>query len=185
MNSAIKEKAIKMCESDKLMKKSILKEGIEKEYLLLNPVESLRQKKKAKRIEREKTKGSRWFNLPKGEMTEEVKDDLSILQMRSTLDPKHFYKSNDLKVLPKYFQVGTVLDSPLDRYQSIPKRQRKRTLVEELLADAEFKRYNKIKYSEIQQSQMRKRKGSKTQGVYIIMNKTKVASWMRRRHPYK
>lgn len=39
-------------------------------------------------------------------MTEEIKNDLEVLQMRSVLDPKHFYKKNDLKVLPKYFQVS-------------------------------------------------------------------------------
>lgn len=37
-------------------------------------------------------------------------------------------------------QVGTVVDSPADFYHShIPKKQRKRTMVEELLADAEFR----------------------------------------------
>lgn len=38
-------------------------------------------------------------------MTDEIKNDLAVLQMRSVLDPKHFYKKNDLKVPPKYFQV--------------------------------------------------------------------------------
>lgn len=39
------------------------------------------------------------------------------------------------------FQVGTVVDNPVDFYSSrIPKKQRKRTIVEELLADAEFRR---------------------------------------------
>ena len=40
------------------------------------------------------------------------------------------------------FQVGTVVDSPVDFYHSrIPKKDRKRTMVEELLADAEFRQY--------------------------------------------
>lgn len=56
--------------------------------------------------ERERTKGSNWFNMPATEVTDEVKSDLEILQMRSVLDPKHFYKKNDLTVLPKYFQVS-------------------------------------------------------------------------------
>ncbi len=44
-------------------------------------------------------------------------------------------------VLLFLFQVGTVVDSPVDFYSSrIPKKQRKRTMVEELLADAEFRR---------------------------------------------
>ncbi|ENN81348.1 hypothetical protein YQE_02248, partial [Dendroctonus ponderosae] len=60
----------------------------------------LRERKK----EKDKTKGTGWFGMPATEMTDEVKNDLEIVQMRSVLDPKHFYKKNDLKVLPKYFQ---------------------------------------------------------------------------------
>jgi Fcf2 pre-rRNA processing len=47
--------------------------------------------------------------MPATEITEEVKRDLEVLQMRSVLDPKTFYKKNDLKVLPKYFQVILLL----------------------------------------------------------------------------
>lgn len=37
-------------------------------------------------------------------------------------------------------QVGTVVDNPVDFYHSrVPKKGRKRTMVEELLADAEFR----------------------------------------------
>jgi len=46
--------------------------------------------------------------MPATELTDELKNDLEVLQMRSVLDPKHFYKKNDLKVLPKYFQVHPV-----------------------------------------------------------------------------
>lgn len=43
--------------------------------------------------------------MPAPEMTQELKNDLQILQMRSTLDRTHYYKSSDWKKLPKYFQV--------------------------------------------------------------------------------
>lgn len=56
--------------------------------------------------ERDKTKGKNWFNMPAPELTEELENDLKVLQMRSALDPKHFYKRNSFKTLPKYFQVG-------------------------------------------------------------------------------
>ncbi|KAJ8973578.1 hypothetical protein NQ317_001604 [Molorchus minor] len=106
--------------------------------------------KKLQKERKAKTKGKKWFGLPATEMTEEVKHDLEILQMRSVLDPKHFYKKNDLNVLPKYFQIGKVMDSPLDFYNNrLPKKQRKKTLVDELLADAKFNKYNKRKYKEI------------------------------------
>lgn len=58
--------------------------------------------------ERSKTKGPGWFNLPATEVTEELNNDLKVLKMRSVLNPKHFYKKNDMKVLPKYFQVRLI-----------------------------------------------------------------------------
>ena len=106
--------------------------------------------KKAKKLEREKTKGAAWFGMGAPEMTEETKRDLEVLQMRNVADPKRFYKKNDLKVLPKYFQVGQVIDSPADYYSDrVPNKLRKKTLVDELMADAEFKKFNKRKYAEI------------------------------------
>ena len=106
--------------------------------------------KKANKLEREKTKGAAWFGMGAPEMTEETKRDLEVLQMRNVADPKRFYKKNDLKVLPKYFQVGQVIDSPADYYSDrVPNKLRKKTLVDELMADAEFKKFNKRKYAEI------------------------------------
>lgn len=47
-------------------------------------------------------------------------------------------------------QIGKVMDSPLDYYNNrLTRKERKRTLVDELLADAEFNKYNKRKYCEI------------------------------------
>lgn len=98
---------------------------------------------------RESSKGKDWFGLPATEMTEEVKNDLQVLQMRSALDPKHFYKKNDLKVLPKYFQVGKYEDSPLDYHQEKHvKKSKSKSIVEELLKDAQFSRRVKQKYKE-------------------------------------
>lgn len=37
-------------------------------------------------------------------------------------------------------------------HDRVPKKERKRTLVEELMADADFQKYNKKKYAEIIQS---------------------------------
>jgi len=110
-------------------------------------------KNKAKKLakeERERTKGKGWFEMKAPEMTEALKNDLELMQMRGALDPKRFYKKSDIRNLPKYFAVGTVVDSPYDFYSDrIKTKDRKRTLVDELLADAEFKKYNKRKYVEI------------------------------------
>ena len=106
--------------------------------------------KKEKKAEREKTKGDKWYGMPATEVTEEIKNDLEILKMRGALDPKRFYKksSNNAEV-PKYFQVGRYLDSPADYYVEGKGRKSKKSLVDELMADAEFQRYNKRKYTEI------------------------------------
>lgn len=107
-------------------------------------------------LEAAKTKGSNWYNMPATELTDEVKRDLEIIQMRSVLDPKHFYKKNDLKALPKYFQVGKVESSPLDYYNERGERKnKKKTIVDELMADAQFQRFNKRKYTEAVQEKQK------------------------------
>lgn len=118
--------------------------------LEIEPKLGKKARKKANKLEREKTKGAAWFGMGAPEITEETKRDLEVLQMRNAADPKRFYKKNDLKVLPKYFQVGQVIDSPADYYSDrVPNKMRKKTLVDELMADAEFKKFNKRKYAEI------------------------------------
>lgn len=42
------------------------------------------------------------------EMTDELKNELQVIQMRSALDPKHFYKRSEMKSLPKYFEVNFI-----------------------------------------------------------------------------
>ncbi|KAF4110180.1 deoxynucleotidyltransferase terminal-interacting protein 2 [Onychostoma macrolepis] len=135
---------------DELLKKSVIVPDFEKKDAVPPYSESKHAAKLKRKAEREKTTGDGWFNMRAPELTEELKNDLKALKMRSAMDPKRFYKKNDREGPPKYFQVGTVVDSPVDFYSSrIPKKQRKRTMVEELLADAEFRSYNKKKYQEI------------------------------------
>ena len=88
------------------MEKSVLTPGFEKLDSVPKYSVSKRQLKMERRKEADKTKGGKWFNLPATEMTEEKLRDLEIIQMRSILNPKQFYKKNDLKVVPKYFQVN-------------------------------------------------------------------------------
>ncbi|NXL43663.1 TDIF2 protein, partial [Podilymbus podiceps] len=148
ISSVIKQ--LKGKKKDQLLQNSIITPDFEKKECVPPFRVSLHQLKKQRRAEREKTTGDGWFGMKAPEITSELKNDLKVLKMRASLDPKRFYKKNDRDGLPKYFQVGTVVDSPIDFYHSrIPKKQRKRTIVEELLADSEFRRYNKKKYQEI------------------------------------
>ncbi|KAK2898361.1 hypothetical protein QQF64_032453 [Cirrhinus molitorella] len=135
---------------DELLKKSVIVPDFEKKDAVPPYNESKHALKLKRKAEREMTTGDGWFNMRAPELTEELKNDLKALKMRSAMDPKRFYKKNDREGFPKYFQVGTVVDSPEDFYSSrLPKKERKRTIVEELLADAEFRNYNKKKYQEI------------------------------------
>ncbi|XP_072537747.1 deoxynucleotidyltransferase terminal-interacting protein 2 [Salminus brasiliensis] len=135
---------------DELLKKSVIVADFEKQDAVPPYKESKHAAKLKRKEEKAKTTGDGWFNMRAPELTDELKNDLKALQMRSAMDPKRFYKKNDREGFPKYFQVGTVVDNPADFYHSrIPKKERKRTIVEELLADAEFRSFNKRKYQEI------------------------------------
>ncbi|XP_040854719.1 deoxynucleotidyltransferase terminal-interacting protein 2 [Ochotona curzoniae] len=141
---------IKEKKKNELLQKAVITPEFEKNYCVPPYSESKRQLQKRRRKERQKTAGDGWFGMKAPELTDELKNDLKALKMRASMDPKRFYKKNDRDGFPKYFQVGTIVDNPADFYHSrIPKKQRKKTIVEELLADSEFRRYNRRKYSEI------------------------------------
>ncbi|XP_078264388.1 deoxynucleotidyltransferase terminal-interacting protein 2 isoform X2 [Rhinoraja longicauda] len=143
-------KKIKDQNKDELLKNSILTPEFEKQYRVPTLKVSERQMKKKRKRECAKTAGDSWYNMKAPDLTDEVKNDLRVLKMRAAIDPKRFYKKNDREGFPKYFQVGKIIENPADFYHSrVPKKQRKQTMVEELLADAEFRRYNKRKYQQI------------------------------------
>ncbi|XP_059197919.1 deoxynucleotidyltransferase terminal-interacting protein 2 [Centropristis striata] len=142
----LKEKRIQ----DEVMKKSVMGPDFEKKDAVPPYTESKQAVKLKHRMEREKSTGGGWFNMKAPEISQELKGDLQVLKMRGSMDSKRFYKKNDRDGFPKYFQVGTVVDNAVDFYHSrIPKKDRKRTMAEELLADAEFRQNNKKKYQNI------------------------------------
>ncbi|KAI5928714.1 Fcf2 pre-rRNA processing-domain-containing protein [Camillea tinctor] len=95
--------------------------------------------------------GALWYNLPKTEMTPEVKRHLQLLRMRDILDPKRHYKKDTSKSLPEFSVMGTVMEGPTDFYSSrLTKKEKKRTLVEEVLEAENASRRFKRKYNEIQ-----------------------------------
>ncbi|XP_007535400.1 deoxynucleotidyltransferase terminal-interacting protein 2 [Erinaceus europaeus] len=141
---------IKEKKKNEFLQKAIITPDFEKNYCVPPYRESKYQLQKKRRKERQKTAGDGWFGMKAPELSDELKNDLKALKMRASMDPKRFYKKNDRDGFPKYFQVGTIVDNPADFYHSrIPKKERKRNIVEELLADSEFRRYNRRKYAEI------------------------------------
>ncbi|KAJ4302841.1 dTDP-fucopyranose mutase [Kalmusia sp. IMI 367209] len=140
--------AITKLDSSKLLSKKELSlaNAVKK---IEDPVQLKKQKKRVK--EKKATAGSDWFNLPRTEMTPELRRDLQLLKMRNVLDPKRHYKKSDTKSdVPAFSQVGTVIEGPTEYYNGrINKRDRKQTLVEEVLAQEEQSGRFKSKYENI------------------------------------
>ncbi|XP_065323517.1 deoxynucleotidyltransferase terminal-interacting protein 2-like [Gordionus sp. m RMFG-2023] len=91
--------------------------------------------------------------MPATEQTPEIKNDLTILNLSSSLYPKNYYKKCDWKTIPKYYQIGTVMDDPHDFYSRLTKKQRKQTICEQILADKDFKSHFDKKYREMKDKQ--------------------------------
>ncbi|AEO69004.1 uncharacterized protein THITE_2155551 [Thermothielavioides terrestris NRRL 8126] len=95
-------------------------------------VPQLPQKKKTK-----DTLGSDWYNLPRTNLTLELKRDLQILRMRDVVAMgKQFFKKDSRKdFIPEYSQVGTIIAGATDGASGrLTRKERKRTIVEEVLS---------------------------------------------------
>jgi len=103
------------------------------------------QKKKA-------TAGQRWFDLPRTNLTPELKRDLQLLKMRNILDPhRHYRKEGGKMKAPEYSQVGTIVQGPTEYFTGrLENKKRKKTFVEEVLAGEQQTKRFKRKYGELQ-----------------------------------
>ncbi|OJJ43709.1 hypothetical protein ASPZODRAFT_135705 [Penicilliopsis zonata CBS 506.65] len=107
------------------------------------------------------TAGSDWFDMPKTELTPELRRDLQLIRMRSVLDPKRHYKKDNAKAkAPEFSQVGTVIEGSTEFFGArISKRDRKRTFVEEALAIEKDSKRLASRYTNVQTS---KRSGKRS-----------------------
>jgi hypothetical protein len=122
---------------------------------------------KRARAGEEPTAGRRWFDMPAPEMTAALRRDLTVLRHRAYLDPKRHYKTTREDHsrapgsaagrrpggLPRFFQVGTVVESGggggaggliSSRAQPLASSRAKAdhpSLVAALLADEAFRSY--------------------------------------------
>ena len=98
--------------------------------------------------------------MPRTKLTAELKADLQLLKMRSILDPhRHYKKENSKASVPEYSQVGTIIEGPTEYLSSrLSNKERKRTFVEEVLADETSTGRFKRKYNDIQASKTSGRK---------------------------
>jgi hypothetical protein len=105
--------------------------------------------------------GAAWFGMPATELTAEVKRDLLLLRHRAYLDPKQHYKGGGvdggrLMQLPRFFQVGTVVDAAGGARPSaaLPRAQRNVSLVDAMLADERLRQYAKKNYDAVAETQL-------------------------------
>ncbi|RWA07905.1 hypothetical protein EKO27_g7211 [Xylaria grammica] len=104
--------------------------------------------------------GPQWFNLPATDLTPELRRDLQLLKMRDVLDPKRHYKKDTNRAIPEFSQIGTVIPGPTDYFNArMTKKERKRTLLEDVLETEDTTRRFKNKYSEIQAARTSGKKG--------------------------
>ncbi|KAI1247191.1 hypothetical protein MGN70_011078 [Eutypa lata] len=105
--------------------------------------------------------GPAWYNLPKTDLTPELKRDLQILKMRDILDPKRFYRKDSSKAaVPEFSQVGVLVEGPTEWHSArMTKKERKRTLLDEVLETEDATRRFKSKYGQIQEVKTSGKKG--------------------------
>ena len=99
--------------------------------------------------------GAQWFHMPAAQVTPEVKQDLRVLKLRGAYDPKRFYKGQDSTKLPKFFQMGTVVEGATDHGTPgarMTQKERKRSLAEEILHDQDIAKYRKRKFKQLQEA---------------------------------
>lgn len=109
------------------------------------------------------TAGAAWFNFSRPSVvTSEMKRDLQLLSLRAYMDPKKFYKkeSKKKKIVPTFFQMGTVIAGAQDFYSSrLSNRERSQHYIDPLVNSRQntgdvkkMKHYLKRKTIEVQKA---------------------------------
>lgn len=111
--------------------------------------------------EKKATAGSDWFNMPRTNLTPELKRDLQLLKMRNVLDPhRHYKKDNGKFKVPEFSQSGTLIEGASEYYSArLNNAARKKTLVEEVMAGERESGRFKSKYNDIQTVKASGKKG--------------------------
>ena len=144
-SATAEEEAIKRAEA-LLMKKGIFN-SIPVNAKTIPPLNNEALLKKKRKEDREKTAGKKWGEMPKVELTEELKADLRAIKLRNFIYPNRFYKANDTNKLPTYFQIGTIVTDKSDtRMDRLTKKEAKGSIAQQFLKDDEANNFSKRKY---------------------------------------
>lgn len=117
--------------------------------------------KKQRKALKQQTAGPGWFDMPAPAEADlpRLYREVEAMRLRNYLDPKRFYRKDEgegkgIKGLPKHFAIGTIVtaNTPFGggSSENLSRANRKRTLVDELVDDAEAKRYAKKKFEDLQ-----------------------------------
>ena len=102
----------------------------------------------------EKVYGKGLLNIKPLEMDEQLRRDVKVIQMRNYMDPKRFYKNPDK--MGAILHVGTVIEGAAEfKSHRLTRRERKQSLLEEVMADGAIKGYTKQRYGAIQERSAR------------------------------
>ena len=108
------------------------------------------------KTKKEKTLGKGWFDMKTMGMDNTLKADIKMVEMRNYLDPKRFYKNPDK--IRKVLHTGTVIEGAAEyKTARMTKKERKTSIVGEIIADKEIKDYTKRKYVELQNDKAERR----------------------------
>ena len=120
----------------------------------------------------ESNAGSGWFGFEADPNTSHLQADIAIIRNRNYIDPKKFYKKNDMgkKGERRLVQVGTVIEGAMESIYSnrLTKKQRKNNLLEEVMGetfqsknDYVKRKYTNMQREKIKQSSRNKKRGKK------------------------
>jgi Fcf2 pre-rRNA processing len=105
-----------------------------------------------------------WLGFRPTPTSEEVQADIALLRNRNYLDPKSFYKSSDVQSGKRrsIVQVGTVIEGAAEFYSSrLTKKEKRRNVTDEVLADTSLSGYVQNKYRSMQQQKTAANKKAK------------------------
>ncbi len=107
----------------------------------------------------------KWFEMPKAQVTPEVKAELTALRLKGYMDPKKFYKTSDLTKVPERFQFGVMVEGGLRAVGGGQESQaagtanrsaaKGRTLLQEALGDDGVQAWTQKRFRTVHSRQMK------------------------------
>ncbi|KAL4493496.1 hypothetical protein ABPG72_007504 [Tetrahymena utriculariae] len=126
------------------------------------PIKETNAEKK-KRLEEKGNTLDKWYGLSKKtQLSQDEKNQLVLLKLKDYLNPKQHFRTTDMKKIPKFFQIATVIDGKDDGFavSKIPRGLRKANLAQELLELDKQVQFTKKKFGQIQEVKQRIAKNS-------------------------